>query len=205
MGDYRGDVEMETIKISKTPSLAKIQEIKELIAQVSQPLAFEKEMPNIIENYNNRIMSPEDQKKYLRWEEKKNILQLLKLTLIDCQMISTEIIRLREQIASLRDAIISLDENEDNIDEREYHIQINLINDFIMRTSERLTLNKNQLELSIGMFDRLKVDAATLSLLRPPTLVKGGTKRTRNKRRGKKTKKRRKPKKSNKRRKTRRR
>ena len=109
MGDYRGDVEMETIKISKTPSLAKIQEIKELIAQVSQPLAFEKEMPNIIENYNNRIMSPEDQTKYLRWEEKKNILQLLKLTLIDCQMISTEIIRLREQIASLRDAIISLD------------------------------------------------------------------------------------------------
>ena len=67
---YRmNDFEMKTGRVTQTPSGAKTREIKDLIAQVSQPLPFEKEMSTIIQNYNARNMSQEDQKNYFQGKQ----------------------------------------------------------------------------------------------------------------------------------------
>lgn len=192
------DFEMKTGRVTQTPSGAKTQEIKDLIAQVSQPLPFEKEMSTIIQNYNARNMSQEDQKSYFRWQEKTATLQLLEFTLEDYQKVSAEVIELEQLYAGLQNDIDSASDDESLED------VIERLNYLAGEAMTWIEYKKRRLLEIVSSFESQKKEAekAGFILHRIPRFAnRGGTKRMRNKRKTRKTNKGRK---SNKRRKTKR-
>jgi hypothetical protein len=186
------DFEMKTGRVTQTPSGAKTQEIKDLIAQVSQPLPFEKEMSTIIQNYNARNMSQEDQKNYFRWQEKTATLQLLEFTLEDYQKISAEVIELEQLYAGLQNDIDSASDDESLED------VIERLNYLAGEAMTWIEYKKRRLLEIVRSFESQKDEAEKAGLIpyRMPRFAnRGGTKRTRNKRKTRKTNKRRKPRK----------
>ena len=190
---YRmNDFEMKTGRVTQTPSGAKTQEIKDLIAQVSQPLPFEKEMSTIIQNYNARNMSQEDQKNYFRWQEKTATLQLLEFTLEDYQKVSAEVIELEQLYAGLQNDIDSASDDESLED------VIERLNYLAGEAMTWIEYKKRRLLEIVRSFESQKEEAEKAGLIpyRMPRFAnRGGTKRTRNKRKTRKTNKRRKPRK----------
>lgn len=186
------DFEMKTGRVTQTPSGAKTQEIKDLIAQVSQPLPFEKEMSTIIQNYNARNMSQEDQKNYFRWQEKTATLQLLEFTLEDYQKVSAEVIELEQLYAGLQNDIDSASDDESLED------VIERLNYLAGEAMTWIEYKKRRLLEIVRSFESQKEEAEKAGLIpyRMPRFAnRGGTKRTRNKRKTRKTNKRRKPRK----------
>jgi hypothetical protein len=184
------DFEMKTGRVTQTPSGAKTQEIKDLIAQVSQPLPFEKEMSTIIQNYNARNMSQEDQKNYFRWQEKTATLQLLEFTLEDYQKISAEVIELEQLYAGLQNDIDSASDDESLED------VIERLNYLAGEAMTWIEYKKRRLLEIVSSFESQKEEAEKAGFIpyRMPRFAnRGGTKRTRNKRKTRKTNKRRKP------------
>ena len=190
---YRmNDFEMKTGRVTQTPSGAKTQEIKDLIAQVSQPLPFEKEMSTIIQNYNARNMSQEDQKNYFRWQEKTATLQLLEFTLEDYQKVSAEVIELEQLYAGLQNDIDSASDDESLED------VIERLNYLAGEAMTWIEYKKRRLLEIVRSFESQKDEAEKAGLIpyRMPRFAnRGGTKRTRNKKKTRKTNKRRKPRK----------
>ena len=186
------DFEMKTGRVTQTPSGAKTQEIKDLIAQVSQSLPFEKEMSTIIQNYNARNMSQEDQKNYFRWQEKTATLQLLEFTLEDYQKVSAEVIELEQLYAGLQNDIDSASDDESLED------VIERLNYLAGEAMTWIEYKKRRLLEIVRSFESQKEEAEKAGLIpyRMPRFAnRGGTKRTRNKRKTRKTNKRRKPRK----------
>ena len=186
------DVEMKTGLVTQTPSGAKTREIKDLIAQVSQPLPFEKEMSTIIQNYNARNMSQEDQKNYFRWQEKTATLQLLEFTLEDYQKVSAEVIELEQLYAGLQNDIDSASDDESLED------VIERLNYLAGEAMTWIEYKKRRLLEIVRSFESQKDEAEKAGLIpyRMPRFAnRGGTKRTRNKKKTRKTNKRRKPRK----------
>ena len=186
------DFEMKTGRVTQTPSGAKTQEIKDLIAQVSQSLPFEKEMSTIIQNYNARNMSHEDQKNYFRWQEKTATLQLLEFTLEDYQKVSAEVIELEQLYAGLQNDIDSASDDESLED------VIERLNYLAGEAMTWIEYKKRRLLEIVRSFESQKEEAEKAGLIpyRMPRFAnRGGTKRTRNKRKTRKTNKRRKPRK----------
>ena len=186
------DFEMKTGRVTQTPSGAKTQEIKDLIAQVSQPLPFEKEMSTIIQNYNARNMSQEDQKNYFRWQEKTATLQLLEFTLEDYQKVSAEVIELEQLYAGLQNDIDSASDDESLED------VIERLNYLAGEAMTWIEYKKRRLLEIVRSFESQKDEAEKAGLIpyRMPRFAnRGGTKRTRNKKKTRKTNKRRKPRK----------
>jgi hypothetical protein len=173
------DFEMKTGRVTQTPSGAKTQEIKDLIAQVSQPLPFEKEMSTIIQNYNARNMSQEDQKNYFRWQEKTATLQLLEFTLEDYQKVSAEVIELEQLYAGLQNDIDSASDDESLED------VIERLNYLAGEAMTWIEYKKRRLLEIVRSFESQKEEAekAGFILHRIPRFAnRGGTKRTRTKR-----------------------
>lgn len=186
------DFEMKTGRVTQTPSGAKTREIKDLIAQVSQPLPFEKEMSTIIQNYNARNMSHEDQKNYFRWQEKTATLQLLEFTLEDYQKVSVEVIELEQLYAGLQTDIDSASDDESLED------VIERLNYLAGEAMTWIEYKKRRLLEIVRSFESQKDEAEKAGLIpyRMPRFAnRGGTKRTRNKKKTRKTNKRRKPRK----------
>jgi hypothetical protein len=186
------DFEMKTGRVTQTPSGAKTREIKDLIAQVSQPLPFEKEMSTIIQNYNARNMSQEDQKNYFRWQEKTATLQLLEFTLEDYQKVSVEVIELEQLYAGLQTDIDSASDDESLED------VIERLNYLAGEAMTWIEYKKRRLLEIVRSFESQKDEAEKAGLIpyRMPRFAnRGGTKRTRNKKKTRKTNKRRKPRK----------
>jgi hypothetical protein len=177
---YRmNDFEMKTGRVTQTPSGAKTQEIKDLIAQVSQPLPFEKEMSTIIQNYNARNMSQEDQKNYFRWQEKTATLQLLEFTLEDYQKVSAEVIELEQLYAGLQNDIDSASDDESLED------VIERLNYLAGEAMTWIEYKKRRLLEIVRSFESQKEEAEKAGLIpyRMPRFAnRGGTKRTRPKR-----------------------
>ena len=168
------DVEMKTGLVTQTPSGAKTREIKDLIAQVSQPLPFEKEMSTIIQIYNNRNMSPEDQKIYFRWQEKTATLQLLEFTLEDYQKVSAEVIELEQLYAGLQNDIDSASDDESLED------VIERLNYLAGEAMTWIEYKKRRLLEIVSSFESQKEEAEKAGFIpyRMPRFVnRGGTKK----------------------------
>jgi hypothetical protein len=181
------DVEMITGRVTQTPYGAKTREIKDLIAQVSRPLPFEKEIPTIIQKHNTRSMSQEDGKKFVRWQEKTATLQLLEITLEDYQSVWAEVIELEQLYAGLQNDIDSASDEESLED------VIERLNYLAGEAMTWIEYKKRRLLEIVSSFESQKeeADKAGFILHRIPRFAnRGGTKRTRNKRKTRKTNKR---------------
>jgi hypothetical protein len=156
--------EMETIKVSKTKFIdsAKIQEMKDLITQISKNNKSGKDMNN-----------PEQ---FINRQEKLSIITLLNNTLLDYQTYASNIVKLQADLDNKYNLIYKLEYDDPDDDRVKY------LYDEAEIITDNLEHNKKLLKDCVNRFEMLKKDTAGLIPYRMPRLFKGGTKRKNKKR-----------------------